>query len=128
VAARSLFLNPVLRVLIAGCNAFAIVGDTAGVKGVKSAIARLEARDLLLVFPEGTRTENGAGRAAVPLVPVHIKGALVLRSKGRLIPRVGRIGIAFGTPLKPENTAGDGHQGFVVGLKGEFPGCRIESS
>src|SRR5436190_4751423 len=54
MARRTLFLNPVLRVIIVGYNAFAIDRDSADVKGVKSAIARLEAGNILLVFPEGT--------------------------------------------------------------------------
>ena len=139
MARRTLFRNPVLRVIIVGYNAFAIDRDSADVKGVKSAIARLEAGNILLVFPEGTRTGNGsigpmksvgviAERAAVPIVPVLIQGAYEVWPKGRLMPHLGTISLVFGRPLSPENTTGDAIRDAIVGLKGEIPGCRIASS
>ena len=87
MARRTLFRNPVFRAIIVGYNAFSIDRDSADVKGVKEAIGRLEAGNILLVFPEGTRTGDGsigrmkpgigvlAERAAVPIVPVLIEGA-----------------------------------------------------
>ena len=138
MARRTLFRNPAFRAIIAGYNAFAIERDSADVKGVNSAIARLEAGNILLVFPEGTRTENGsiapmksvgviAARAAVPIVPVLIQGAYEVWPKGRLIPHFGRISMIFGKPLDPKNIAGDAIRDAVVGLKGELSGCRIAS-
>lgn len=140
MARRTLFRNPVLRVIIAGYNAFAIERDTADVKGVKEAIARLEAGNILLVFPEGTRTGDGsigrmkpgigmlAERAAVPIVPVLIEGAYEVWPKGRLAPGPGRISMIFGKPLDSKNIAGDAIKNAIVGLKGELSGCRIASS
>jgi len=139
MARRTLFRNPAFRAIIVGFNAFAIERDTADVKGVNSAIARLEAGNILLVFPEGTRTGNGsiglmksvgviAERAAVPIVPVLIQGAYEVWPKGRGIPRLGTVSVVFGKPLKPENITGDAIRDAVVGLKGELPGCRIASS
>jgi len=139
MARRTLFRNPVLRVIIVGYNAFAIDRDSADVKGVKSAIARLEAGNILLVFPEGTRTGDGsigrmkpgigvlAERAAVPIVPVLIEGAHEVWPRNRLFPRLGRISMVFGKPLEPETIVGDAIRDAVVGLKGEIPGCRIGS-
>ena len=140
MARRTLFRNPVLRVIIVGYNAFAIDRDSADVKGVKEAIARLEAGNILLVFPEGTRTGDGsigrmkpgigmlAERAAVPIVPVLIEGAHEVWPRSRLIPRLGRITMIFGKPLDPKEIAGDAIRDAVVGLKGELSGCRTESS
>jgi 1-acyl-sn-glycerol-3-phosphate acyltransferase len=140
MARRTLFRNPVLRVIIVGYNAFAIDRDSADVKGVKEAIARLEAGNILLVFPEGTRTGDGsigrmkpgigmlAERAAVPIVPVLIEGAHEVWPRDRLLPRLGRISIVFGKPLNPDNITGDAIRDAVVGLKGELSGCRIGNS
>ncbi len=144
MARRSLFRNPVFRALIVRCNAFAIQRDTADVKGVKEAIARLEAGNILLVFPEGTRTRNGsigpmkagvgtlAERAAVPIVPVLIEGAYEAWPKGALLPRLGRIRIVFGKPLPSGSglgtDAGERIRDAVAGLrKGEKQGCRTGS-
>jgi len=142
MARRSLFRNPIFRAIIVSYNAFAIERDTADVKGVKNAIARLESGAILLVFPEGTRTEDGsigpmkpgigmlAERAAVPIVPVLIDGAYEVLPKGALFPRFGRISIVFGKPLPPsdDKTAVNRIYDAVVGLKGEISGCRIASS
>ena len=140
MARRSLFRNPLFRALIVRCNAFAIERDTADVKGVKEAIGRLERGGILLVFPEGTRTRNGdvgrmkpgigvlAERAAVPIVPVLIDGAHKVWPKGAVFPRLGRIRLVFGKPMRAENIAGDAIRDAVVGLKGELPGCRTADS
>ena len=140
MARRTLFRNPAFRAIIVSYNAFAIERDSADVKGVNSAIARLEAGNILLVFPEGTRTGDGsigrmkpgigmlAERAAVPIVPVLIEGAYEVWPKGRLAPGPGRISMIFGKPLDSKNIAGDAIRNAVVGLKGELSGCRIASS
>jgi 1-acyl-sn-glycerol-3-phosphate acyltransferase len=142
MARRTLFRNPAFRVIIGGCNAFSIDRDSADVKGVKEAIARLEAGNILLVFPEGTRTGNGsigrmkpgigvlAERAAVPIVPVLVQGAYRVWPKGALFPRLGRISVVFGKPMNPdsEESTGDRIRDAIIGLKGELSGCRIGNS
>jgi 1-acyl-sn-glycerol-3-phosphate acyltransferase len=144
MARRSLFRNPVFRALIVRCNAFSIERDRADVKGVRSAIERLEAGNILLVFPEGTRTRDGtvgpikagigllAERSAVPIVPVLIWGAHKVWPKGRLFPGLGSVRLAFGKPILPvdendQRSLGDRLREALVALKGELQGCRIES-
>jgi 1-acyl-sn-glycerol-3-phosphate acyltransferase len=140
MARRTLFRNPLFGAIIGRLNAFAIERDTADVKGVKNAIERLQRGNLLLVFPEGTRTRDGtvgrmkagigilAERAAVPIVPVLIVGARDVWPKGAVFPRLGRISIVYGRPMAPEQIAGDGMRNAVVALKGELKGCRTVSS
>jgi 1-acyl-sn-glycerol-3-phosphate acyltransferase len=144
MARRSLFRNPVFRALIVRYNAFAIERDRADVKGVKSAIERLEAGNILLVFPEGTRTRDGsvgpmkagigllAERAAVPIVPVLIMGAHKVWPKGRLFPGLGSVRLVFGKPLPPVDehdprNLGERLREALNALKGDLKGCRIES-
>ncbi len=135
MARRSLFRNPAFRFLITACNAFPIERDAADLKGVKEAISRLKGGNLLLVFPEGTRTRDGgvgrmkggvgvlAGRAGVPIVPVLIDGAHETWPKGRALPGMGRVRIVFGPPLRPaagsDEDTGDLIRDAVVRLKGE---------
>jgi len=144
MARRSLFRNPVFRALIVRCNAFAIERDAADVKGVKQAIARLEAGNILLVFPEGTRTRNGsvgpmkagigmlAERASVPVVPVLIDGAHRVWPRSGPPRPFGRIRIVFGRPIypdtDPDSSVGDRVRDAILDLKGERQGCRTESS
>ncbi len=140
MARRTLFKNPLFGALIGRCNAFSIERDTADVKGVRNAIDRLQRGNILLVFPEGTRTRDGtvgrmkagigmlAERAAVPIVPVLIEGAYKVWPKRALIPRLGRIRLVFGKPMRPETIAGDDIRDAVLGLKGDQEGWFTESS
>ena len=142
MARRSLFRNPAFGAIIGRCNAFAIDRDAADVKGVKEAIARLEAGGILLVFPEGTRTRDGtvgpmkagigmlAERASVPIVPVLIDGARDAWPKGGSPRLASRIRIVFGAPIRPgrEKDSGDRVRDAILRLKGERTGCRTESS
>jgi 1-acyl-sn-glycerol-3-phosphate acyltransferase len=117
MARTSLFRIPALGALIVTLNAFPIQRDTSDVKGVKTALARLQAGKVLLVFPEGTRTRDGhvapmksgirllAERAAVPVVPVLVEGAYSVWPRLRRFPGPGQINVLFG-PAVP--LAGDG--------------------
>jgi 1-acyl-sn-glycerol-3-phosphate acyltransferase len=139
MARRTLFRNPLFGALIGRCNAFAIERDSADVKGVRKAIDRLQRGNILLVFPEGTRTRDGtvgpmkagigmlAERAAVPIVPVLIEGAHEVWPKGSF-PRLGKIRITFGHPLEPDKISGEGVRDAIVGLKGDSKRCRTTSS
>jgi 1-acyl-sn-glycerol-3-phosphate acyltransferase len=134
MARRTLFQNPLLRALIVRCNAFPIERDSADVKGVRTAIERLGAGNLLLVFPEGTRTVDGevgpmkpgvgllADRASVPVVPVLIEGAHKVWPKGAAFPRPGTIRIRFGRPFKMDRSdeaSGEKLRKAVLDLRGE---------
>lgn len=84
---------------------------------------RLAAEDnVLIIFPEGTRSRDGAlGRfkpgigmlvagTGLPVVPCRIEGAHCAWPAGRRLPRPGRIEIAVGGPLTfqdvPDNREG----------------------
>ena len=71
-----------------------------------------------------------AERAAVPIVPVLIEGAYEVWPKRALIPRLGRIRLVFGKPMRPEMIAGDGLRKTVLSPKteGDRTGCLTESS
>ncbi len=67
--------------------------------------------DLVMLFPEGTRSKTGfPGRArtgmivlaamtGAPVIPVRISGSYDCMPPGSLLPRPGRIQVAFGEPL-----------------------------
>lgn len=87
-------------------------GDVAA---IRTAIERLRAGRILLLFPEGTRTATGAlgpfrsgvetiaRRAGVPVIPAAIDGAFEAWPRGRPIFRAGApCAVAFGPPLPPE--------------------------
>jgi len=114
MARDTLFRQPLFRRLIQYLNAFPIKRGTADVGAVKETLRRLKAGALITTFPEATRTHDGsigpmqpgvvliARKARVPIVPTLIWGAFEVWPRHRLLPRPGRIVVAYGEPLTPE--------------------------
>ena len=76
--------------------------------------------NILIIFPEGTRTttgemgrfRSGVGRLAVdtnlPVIPCHLDGGLKAWPKGRFLPRPYRVQLSIGEPVDyghPERSA-----------------------
>lgn len=79
---------------------------------LRTALRVLQAGRVLLVFPEGTRGEEGVLRSAKPgagmlavlsgatVVPVYVTGSGRAWPRGRRLPRPGKVRVTFGTPLE----------------------------
>ena len=110
-AARDYFFVNVPRLLVAAVvvNALPFDREVNVRQSLRLCAALLDnPGNVLLLFPEGTRTTTGrlgelnpviglllAGRT-VPVVPCHIEGAFAAWPKGRLIPRPRRVTVRFG--------------------------------
>ncbi len=110
VAKRELFeMHPLLAWLLNALGAFPVdrgAGDTSAIETAKELLARGE---IVLIFPEGTRTRpgglgrarRGVGRLAletgVPVVPVAIIGTESIRRGWRLRPH--KVRVRAGQPL-----------------------------
>jgi len=114
LARVTLFRFAPFRWLIASLDAIPIDRDGLGLNGLKETLRRLKRGEMVLIFPEGTRTSDGevaslrpgfsalAKRARVPLVPVAIDGAFRAWPRSRALPRLATIEIEFGPPLMPD--------------------------
>lgn len=114
LARKSLFKFPPFRWLIDSLDAIPIDRDGSGFGGLKETLRRLKAGEMVLIFPEGTRTPDGevgelmpgfcalAKRAGVPLLPVAMEGAFHAWPKRRNYPLPAMIHIRFGAPILPE--------------------------
>lgn len=81
------------------------------VKSLDEAAQRISDGASVIIFPEGTRSQDGsllpfkagamvlAIKARVPVVPVAITGSFAVMPKGCLLPRPGRIKIRIGEPI-----------------------------
>jgi 1-acyl-sn-glycerol-3-phosphate acyltransferases len=80
-------------------------------KSLDEAAKRIASGSSVLIFPEGTRSADGALqefksggallaiKAGVPIVPLAFIGSREVLAKGRLLPRNGEIIIRIGTPI-----------------------------
>jgi 1-acyl-sn-glycerol-3-phosphate acyltransferase len=87
LARKTLFDNPLLARAMRSLNAVAIDQEGVGKEGLKTVIDQLQQGKAVLVFPEGSRTPDGAmhplrpgvhlliRRTQAPVLPVGIAGA-----------------------------------------------------
>lgn len=114
MARDTLFKQPLFRRMIDSLNAFPVKRGSADVGAIKETLKRLKRGALVTVFPEGTRTPDGAigpmqpgsvliaRKARVPLVPTLVLGAFEAWPRQRKLPKLRPILVAYGEPLTPD--------------------------
>ena len=112
LARHSLFFWP-LSWLIRSLGAVPIDRERGGLGGIKAMLKLLGAGEVVLVFPEGTRTKDGhlqplmpgfcalARRSGATVVPVAIDGAFAALPRGSRFPRPRPISLTFCRAIKP---------------------------
>jgi 1-acyl-sn-glycerol-3-phosphate acyltransferase len=135
LARDTLFRFTPFRWLIQSLDAIPIDREGMGLAGLKETLRRLKAGELVLIFPEGTRTRDGevaplkpgfsalAKRANVPLLPVAIEGAYHAWPRRHLLPRMATIHIQFGEPLSPEFAAAYDERQLVTEVERRIRAC-----
>lgn len=112
MAKAELFAIPIFGALIRRLGARPIRREGADAGALRSALRVLRDDGVLLVFPEGTRGEEGmlrepkggAGMLAVlsgaPVVPVYVRGSGRAWPRGRRLPRPAKVRVTFGPALR----------------------------
>ncbi len=112
MARHDLFTVPVLGWLIARVNAFPVKrsggGDPAAFKNI---FRLLEEKEIVLLFPEGTRSRDGnlqkslpgAGlivyQARVPVIPCYVHGSRDVLPRGSSFLHFHQLTVTFGKPI-----------------------------
>jgi 1-acyl-sn-glycerol-3-phosphate acyltransferase len=115
LARQTLFRFQPFVWLINSLDAIPIDREGLGMSGLKETLRRLKREEMVLMFPEGTRTHTGevgaikpgfcalARRARVPLLPVGIEGAFAAWPRWQLLPGRSVIQVSIGAPIQPED-------------------------
>ncbi len=117
MARDTLFRHARFRWLIESLNAFAVKRGAADIGAVKETLRRVKNGRLVTIFPEATRTPDGAvhamqpgvvliaRKAGVPIVPTLILGAFEAWPRHAPLPGPRPIIVAHAPPLTPADMA-----------------------
>jgi 1-acyl-sn-glycerol-3-phosphate acyltransferase len=126
IARASLFNVTVLAWFMRSFGAFPIERDGRGFAGIKETLRRLKRGEVVLIFPEGSRTRDGeiatfragirtlALRSGATIVPVTIEGAYRAWPRTLSFPRRGTIHVRFAKALGPEEIRELGEDALVA--------------
>lgn len=138
LARKSLFHNPWLAAYLKAVGVFPVDLDGVAKEGIRSTLALLEKNKVVLLFPEGTRSESGtvqdlqpgiillARRSGAPVLPVGIVGAYEAMPRTSLIPNFcplfkegskGSIAVSIGKPVYPHELEKMGREPSLAFLK-----------
>ncbi|HUB68494.1 MAG TPA: lysophospholipid acyltransferase family protein [Candidatus Methylacidiphilales bacterium] len=115
---KTLFKPPVMNWFLPICNVLPIDRDGHDMSGLRRIIKMLKGGDAVLLFPEGTRSpdgalqpaEPGAGlvaiKAGVPVLPVRLFGTFECLSKKARRFQFHPIRVVIGEPYRPSVSEG----------------------
>jgi 1-acyl-sn-glycerol-3-phosphate acyltransferase len=116
----TLWENRILAKLIPKLGGFPVHREAADRESLRLAQAVLEAGEVLVLFPEGTRRSGPivedlhegvaflSARTGAPIVPLGIGGSASVMPKGTLLPRPHRIDLVVGEPIKAPASSASG--------------------
>ena len=124
-----------MRWLIKSLDAIPIDRDGLGLNGLKESLRRLKRGEMVLIFPEGTRSRDGdvadfrpgftvlAARAKAWILPVAIEGAFAAWPRWQKLPGLGRIHVHYGDPISPEEVVAREERELVAEVQRRVREC-----
>lgn len=135
LARDTLFRNRWFAWLIRFYDAIPIEREGSGLGGLKETLKRLKRGEMVLIFPEGTRSTDGeiaplkpgfcavARRANVPLAPVGFDGPFQSWPKGAKFPQPVRVSVYIGKAIEPAEIATMTDEELVAELQKRIADC-----
>jgi 1-acyl-sn-glycerol-3-phosphate acyltransferase len=135
LARETLFHVPILRPLIESFDAIRLDREGTGLAGLKETLRWLKRGEVVLLFPEGTRTPDGrlgplkpgfcavARRTGVPIVPMAVAGAFDAWPRSRTFPRLATIHVDYAQPISPAEIAALDDQQLIAEVRARLAAC-----
>ncbi len=140
LARDTLFGFAPLRWLIRSLDAIPIDREGLGLSGIKESLRRLKHGEMVLIFPEGTRTRDGeittfrpgftalAVRSNSAILPVAIDGAYAAWPRRQKFPSLGRVHVHYGPSILPAEIAGYDERELIAEVERRVRECQAEIS
>lgn len=139
VARGGLFRFKPFAWLITQLNSIPLRENEPDTAAIKEILRRLEQGSVVLIFPEGSRTEDGAmtpfsrgvsvlvKRSKCPVIPAAIEGAYDVWPRARRLPKLtGRLAVRYGTPIPHDELFADGPDAALRRLEREIDAMRLQ--
>jgi 1-acyl-sn-glycerol-3-phosphate acyltransferase len=135
VARRTLFSFRPFGWLLRSVGAIPIERDGIGLSGIKESLKLLKRGEMVLIFPEGTRSFDGeiapfrpgftalAVRSNAAILPVAVEGAFQAWPRTNRFPGLGRIRVHFGEPIPHAEIAGRDERELVAEVERRVREC-----
>ncbi|MGE5509511.1 MAG: lysophospholipid acyltransferase family protein [Chitinophagales bacterium] len=107
--------SPLVAFLARNVGAFPVRRGEADRQAIRTALHLLGSGEVVGIFPEGTRSQDGqlqqaqtgiaflARKGKIPVVPVAVCGTEAILPKGAKLPRPARVKVFIGRPLYAED-------------------------
>ena len=125
LARKSLLDLPVLGPILPELNVIPVDQKNADRSALMGAIRVVRHGGAVLIFPEGTRSADGALQAArpglgmiaaktgAPVVPVHVSGTYTAFPRGARFPKLTPVVVRIGRPIFLPPVSRDGRLGYT---------------
>jgi len=136
LARKSLFRFPPFRWLIDSVDAIPLDTEGIGFGGIKETLRRLRRGEMVLVFPEGSRTWDGevgpfqpgfatlATRGRAAILPVAMEGAFEAWPRWQKLPRPGVIHVHYGAAIPAEEVKRLGDEELIAEVRKRVRDCQ----